>query len=318
MGGPGDGTTAADTALTAGVVAERIAAAGLPRPEWAVVLGTGLGALAELLTGSVTVPYADLPGFPAATAPGHEGRLVVGELLTVPVAMLSGRAHLYEGRTEAEATFAVRTLAALGVPRLILANASGGLLPSLTPGDVVLIDDHIDLLRMRRGTLASRVRIDIGQVGGATAGLPSSAPATSRRLGSDTAGQASSGTRRRNVYDADLAERLERAARRQGVPLVRGTYVAVPGPNYETRAEYRAFRRLGGTVVGMSTVPEALAAARAGMRVAALSVVGNVATPDAPSGPPTTTEAVEAAAARGADLVGTLILALVMSTVDDV
>jgi purine-nucleoside phosphorylase len=230
--------------------ADRVAgAASFIRRHWAceartaVILGTGLGELAENLTATAAIAYADIPGFPCSTALAHKGRLVCGELNGVPVIMMQGRSHLYEGYSFDDLALPVSALAALGIQTLIVTNAAGGLNSAFRAGEVMLIDDHINL--MNCWCLgASRIR----------------AP----------------------FYGVELAKIADATARRHDFVLHRGVYVGVTGPTYETRAEYRAFRRIGGDCVGMSTVPEVLAAATCGLRVLGLSTVTNVASPDAP------------------------------------
>jgi purine-nucleoside phosphorylase len=235
-------------------------AAALVRRWWAeparvaAILGTGLGGLADALAEARELPYAAIPGFPQPTALAHRGRLVMGRLEGASILMLQGRCHLYEGYSLAEVTFPVRVLAALGVEILVVTNAAGGLDPRLAAGDVLLIDDHIQLM-----------------------GLRATAAAQPLALGERPA------RRQTRLYDAALAEVAQWAARNSGFRLARGVYVAVTGPSYETRAEYRAFRRIGGDCVGMSTVPEVLVAAGLGMRVLGLSTITNVARPDAPA-----------------------------------
>src|SRR4051812_15785979 len=218
----------------------------------AVILGTGLGELADEVVTSATLPYGEIPGFTCSTALAHRGRLVCGELGGAPIVMMQGRCHAYEGYSLAELTFPVRVLAALGVTTLVVTNASGGLNPQFAMGDVMLIDDHINLMWIS-GTVEPD-RCPLGRV---------SRPRTA-------------------LYDGDLARHACNAAWKSGFALQRGTYVAVTGPSYETRAEYRAFRRIGGDCVGMSTVPEVLAAAASGLKVLGLSTITNVACPDAP------------------------------------
>jgi len=239
--------------------ADRVAAAVRHvRERWscvantAVILGTGLGELADEMNGGTTLAYADIPGFPRSTALAHKGRLVCGELRGAPVIMMQGRCHLYEGYCVDELTLPTRVLAALGVQRLIVTNAAGGLNPAFAAGDVMLIDEHINLMGVR-----------------VTASLD---PAALGRMHRPSA----------HLYDPALASGAIAAARRHNFPLHRGVYVGVTGPSYETRAEYRAFRRLGGDCVGMSTIPEVLVAAACGLRVLGLSTVTNVACPDAP------------------------------------
>ena len=218
----------------------------------AVILGTGLGELADEVVADCVIPYHNVPGFPRSTALAHKGRLVCGMLCGRPIVMLQGRCHRYEGYSAAELCLPVLVLCELGVRTLVITNAAGGLDPQFSVGDVMAIDDHLCLM---------------GLTG--LAKLPDSftprTPRTQTRL-----------------YDEWLIGRASDIARAAGFGLQRGVYVGVTGPSYETRAEYRAFRRLGGDAVGMSTVPEVLAAASCGMRVLGLSTITNVARPDAP------------------------------------
>jgi purine-nucleoside phosphorylase len=220
----------------------------------AVILGTGLGELAEEVAAEAVIPYREVPGFPHSTALAHKGRLVCGTLAGQPVVMLQGRCHLYEGYPLAAVTFPTRILHALGIRTLIVTNAAGGINPQYSVGDVMLIDDHINLM-WQSSSLAPQV--DSGR-------------SRAHRHGGTP------------FYDFELGQRALALSRASNFPLHRGVYVAVTGPSYETRAEYRAFRRLGGDCVGMSTVPEVLTAASLGMRVLGLSTVTNVARPDAP------------------------------------
>jgi len=216
----------------------------------AVILGTGLGDLADEVAAESIIPYREVPGFPHSTALAHKGRLVCGTLAGQPVVMLQGRCHLYEGYPLSAVTFPTRVLYALGIRTLIVTNAAGGINPQFSVGDVMLIDDHINFL---------------WRAGGVSLPVASQGPA-----------------RRARYYDTALGQHALSLARRGNFPLHRGVYVAVTGPSYETRAEYRAFRRIGGDCVGMSTVPEVLTAAALGLRVLGLSTVTNVARPDAP------------------------------------
>jgi purine-nucleoside phosphorylase len=238
--------------------ADRLAAAvSAIRREWscqakaAVILGTGLGELADEIECDSMLEYGDIPGFTRSTALAHQGRLVCGHLGGRPVVLLQGRCHLYEGYRPAEVTFPVRVLAALGIQTLIVTNAAGGLNPDFAIGDVMLIEDHIQWTFC--GGLAR------GETFGGR--MP--------RMGT-------------RLYDRELGTVAMAAARRHDFPLQRGVYLSVSGPCYETRAEYRAFRRMGADCVGMSTVPEVLVAAESGLRVVGLSTVTNVACPDAP------------------------------------
>jgi purine-nucleoside phosphorylase len=240
-------------------ISDRIAlAADTIRRRWsceaetAVILGTGLGDIADELSHAQIIPYHDIPGFPCSTALAHKGQLVCGELNGAPLLTMQGRCHRYEGYRATDLVFPTRVLLALGIRTLIVTNAAGGLNPDYTMGDVMLIDDHIDLLWLGRQLYRETASI----------GRPIR-PSV-------------------HLYDRELATAAIAAARRADFTLHRGVYVAVTGPSYETRAEYRAFRRIGGDCVGMSTVPEVLAAAAAGVKVLGLSTVTNVACPDAP------------------------------------
>jgi xanthosine phosphorylase len=206
-----------------------------------IVLGSGLGALAEAIEPVAVIDYRDLPGFPQPTVGGHAGRVVLGHLEGVPVACLQGRVHLYEGKPAADVGRLVGGLADLGCGVLLLTNAAGSLRTEIGPGRLVLISDHIGL----QGTnplVGSARFVDMSQ-----------------------------------VYDPALRGALGAAAVRCGIELVEGVYLAVLGPCFETPAEIRAYRSLGADLVGMSTVPEAIAARALGMKVAGISVVTNLA-----------------------------------------
>jgi purine-nucleoside phosphorylase len=250
----------------------------------AVVLGTGLGELADEVQSATAIDYRNIPGFPCSTALAHRGRLVCGELAGAPVMMLQGRCHLYEGYSLADVTFPLRVLAALGIKSVVITNAAGGLNPAFSTGDVMLIDAHINLMNW------SSERC--GEVLRSAAAAGCAAPAY-----------------RGPLYDPDLGGLAAATARRGSFVLQRGTYVAVSGPSYETRAEYRAFRRIGGDCVGMSTVPEVLAAAACGLHVLALSTVTNVASPDVPK--KVTAEEVVEVAAIARPRVGAIVEAVV-------
>ncbi len=238
---------------------DRVAlAAEAIRRQWhctaktAVILGTGLGELADEADSHSVIRYEEIPGFSRSTALAHQGRLVCGELAGAPVIMLQGRCHLYEGYSLADLTLPVRVLSALGVKTLIVTNAAGGLNPDFELGDVMLIDDHINWQGIARTHALN--------------------PAALGRV-----------TRPHvRLYDRELAQSADRIARAHDFPLRRGVYLAVTGPSYETRAEYRAFRRLGGDAVGMSTICEVLTAAGCGLKILGLSTITNVACPDAP------------------------------------
>ena len=237
------GTTSAQSA--AGVVREIIGSAR-PAPVAAIVLGSGLGGLADRITDAVRVPFHDIPGFPPATVEGHAGALIAGMLNGKPVLCLAGRFHLYEAHPAAVAVFPVRVVHALGARTLIVSNAAGGIRRTFTPGTLMRIDDHINL--MNRHPLA----------GPAQSGEPRfpdmSAP-----------------------YDRELGALLDDTARRMNVKLDVGVYCGLLGPTYETPAEVRMLEKLGADAVGMSTVPEVITARALGMRCVGVSLITNAA-----------------------------------------
>ena len=230
--------------------AERVIGSGGCPATIGVVLGTGLGGLADRLTGRWAMPSTETGWLAKSSATGHAGRIVCGTLRGVPVAMLQGRVHGYEGFPPETLTRGIELLAALGAGQVLLTNASGGLRPDMTSGELVVVTDHIDLVRRPWGDA----------------------------LEPDDAGEV---TPRTVYYDPGLADLALAATRRIGAVARKGVYAFLSGPSYETRAEYRMLRRLGADVVGMSTVPEVVAATRMGLDVAVCSVVTNVARPDA-------------------------------------
>src|SRR4030095_4423226 len=216
-------------------------------PETAIVLGSGLGDFADTLQNSVATPYSALPHWPASNVTGHAGQLVVGETVGKRIAVLSGRAHFYEGHDMATVVFATRVMGRLGVKQIILTNAAGGINTSLTQGALMIIDDHINLLGSN--PLIGRNDERFG------ARFPDMTEVYSRRLG----------------------RLANEAARAKGIPLSHGVYVAVHGPSYENPAEIRYFRAIGADAVGMSTVPEAIAARHMGMDVLGILCITNMA-----------------------------------------
>ena len=227
-----------------GVITER---AGAAVPEVAIVLGSGLGAFAGQVQDAVSIPYGELPHWPASKVIGHEGRLVIGTLAGKRVAALSGRAHFYEGYDLRAVSFATRVIGRLGVKALILTNAAGGINTALTPGMLMIIDDHINLLGSN-----PLVGPNEEQFG---ARFPDMSEVYSKRL--------------RAVADSVAAA--------QGLRVGHGVYVAVHGPSYETPAEIRFFRTVGADAVGMSTVPEAIVARHMGIEVLGISCITNAA-----------------------------------------
>lgn len=217
-------------------------------PDIAVVLGSGLGEYADTLADVVVLPYTGIPGWPATAVVGHAGRLVVGTHASgARVAALAGRVHLYEGHSVSRVVFGVRVLARWGVPRVLLTNAAGGINTAFTEGALMLIDDHINLL-------------------GANPLVGPNDEALGPRFPDMT-----------HVYDPELRRLALEASAEAGVPLQHGVYLATLGPSYETPAEIRAFRTLGADAVGMSTVPEAIAARHMGVAVAGISCITNAA-----------------------------------------
>lgn len=221
------------------------------QPAAGVVLGSGLSSYADRLGRAVAIPYEEIPGFPVAKVTGHPGRLVVGELATgdgaVPVAVMQGRVHGYEGWSAADVAFGARVLCGLGIRALLVTNAAGGVNPSFAPGDLVRIVDHLNL---------SGANPLVGE--------------NDERLGPRFPDLS-------DAYDPRLGALLGEAARASGVALRTGVYACMPGPSYETPAEVRMLRVLGADLVGMSTVPEVVVARHMGVPVAALSVVTNLA-----------------------------------------
>lgn len=221
------------------------------RPHAGIILGTGLGSVAAHIEAEASLDYETLPHFPRSTAVSHAGRLVCGRLAGVPVVAMEGRFHAYEGYSLQQITFPVRVMKALGCQLLIVSNACGGMNPVYRAGDIMAIDDHINLLGDN-----PLIGVNDDRLGPRFPDM--SAP-----------------------YDAELIEKTLEIARRENFAAHRGVYVAVTGPNLETRAEYRFLRMIGADVVGMSTVPEVLVAVHSGMRSLGLSVVTDMCLPDA-------------------------------------
>lgn len=231
----------------AGAAAEFIAARTELRPRIGIVLGSGLGAFAAELQRSTPISFAEIPHFPQSTVPGHSGRLVVGTVGEVPVAVMQGRVHAYEGYSSEEVTFPVRVLGRLGVKTLVLTNAAGGINEGLKQGQLVLIADHINL-----------------------SGRNPVAGPNDERLGPRFFDMS-------EAYSARLRRLAHEVAKEMNFRLDEGVYLSVLGPSFETPAEIRAFRAMGADLVGMSTVQETIAARHMGIEVMGLSCVTNMA-----------------------------------------
>jgi purine-nucleoside phosphorylase len=216
-------------------------------PETAIVLGSGLGDFSDTLVDAIAASYTELPHWPASNVVGHAGRLVIGTVAGRRIAALSGRVHFYEGYDLATVVFATRVMGRLGVRHLILTNAAGGINTTLTQGALMIIDDHVNMM------------------------------GTNPLVGSNDDRFGPRFPDMSEVYSARLRKIADEAARTRGVPVSHGVYVAVQGPSYETPAEINFFRKMGADAIGMSTVPEAIAARHMGMEVLGISCITNAA-----------------------------------------
>jgi purine-nucleoside phosphorylase len=221
------------------------------RPDIGVILGTGLGDLAKSLKSKVEIPYGEIPGFAVSTVVSHTGQLAIGKMKERNVILMEGRLHSYEGHSLEDVTFPVRVMKALGAKALILTTATGGMNPQFSRGDIMLIEDHINLM-----------------------GLNPLIGPNDDRLGPRFPDMC-------EPYDKKLLAHAEEIAVRERIKTHRGVYVAVTGPCLETRAEYRFLRAAGADVVGMSTVPEVIVGVHAGIRILGLAVVTDECLPDA-------------------------------------
>ncbi len=217
------------------------------RPVLGMILGSGLGAYSQTFKNAVTIPFDQLPNFPRSTIVGHSGNLVMGEAEGVQMAALQGRVHYYEGYAMNEVIFPARVLGCLGIQQLIVTNAAGGVNFNFRPGDLMLITDHINMTGAN-----PLIGANIDELG---VRFPDMSEA----------------------YDHPMRETALRIAARQGIPLRQGVYIGLSGPSYETPAEIRMCRTLGGDAVGMSTVPEVIAASQMGIRVLGISCITNMA-----------------------------------------
>lgn len=226
---------------------------GMPAPKIGIVLGSGLGAAAECVADPVVVSYNEIPHFPQSTVEGHAGRVVAGRLGDTPVAVLQGRVHFYEGYTPLQVTFPMRVLGALGIQVVLLTNAAGGIAEGYRAGQLVLIGDHINQLGWNPLCGPNEPRFAYR-------------PGAGLRFFDMT-----------EAYSKPLRALAQQAALEEGFDLDEGVYLATPGPSFETPAEIRAFRAMGATLVGMSTVPETLVARHMGVEVLGISCVTNLA-----------------------------------------
>jgi purine-nucleoside phosphorylase len=217
------------------------------KPRVGIVLGSGLGAFVNHINIKAEVPYNEIPHFPTPSVEGHSGRLILGELAGVPLAIMQGRVHYYEGHSMEKVVYPIRTLAMLGIEIAILTNSAGGLDPNMKPGDLMLIEDHINL--MGQNPLMGPNIKNLGP-----------------RFPDMT-----------EAYDKELTQIMEQTLKSLNISHSKGVYCGVSGPTYETPAEVRFLQKIGGHAVGMSTVPESIAANHLGLRVAAISCITNPA-----------------------------------------
>jgi purine-nucleoside phosphorylase len=222
-------------------------------PRIGIILGSGLGPLADGVERAVTIPYREIPGWPVSTVEGHQGQLVIGQLEGKPVVVMQGRVHYYEGYSMAQVGFPVRVMQRLGVEMLFVTNAAGAVNPEFEPGDVMLITDHLNLLGMAGHSPLRGPNLD--EIGPRFPDM----------------GQA---------YDRQLGQIARRVAQEGQIPLKEGVYICLAGPSFETPADLRFLRSIGVDAVGMSTVPEVTVARHGGMRVLGLSTISNKANLD--------------------------------------
>lgn len=250
-------------------------------PETAIILGTGLGALVDHIDDKIYIPYTEIPNFPVSTVEGHSGNLIFGRLGNVPVLAMQGRFHYYEGYDMKQVTFPVRVFKALGIKRLYVSNAAGGMNKDFRVGDIMVITDHINLFP--ENPLRGKNFEELGP-----------------RFPAMT-----------EAYSHKLIEKADSIAKDKGMRLMHGVYVGTPGPTFETPAEYEYFRIIGGDAVGMSTVPEVIVANHAGMEVFGVSVITDLGGKDIKEVP--THEEVQKAALKAQPNMTALITTMLQS-----
>ena len=219
------------------------------KPHVGIVLGTGLGSLQDVIDHKIEIPYSDIPYFPIPTVESHEGKLILGNLSGIPVVMMSGRFHYYEGYSLEQIVFPIRVMKFLGIEKVILSNAAGGLNPNYNAGDIVMVRDHINLQGVNplRGKNDERIGLRFPDM--------------------------------KNTYDPSFIEKAIAFGKENGYPVHKGVYAALQGPSLETPAEYNFLHIIGADLVGLSTVPEIIAAKHLGLKIAVLSIVSNVCYP---------------------------------------
>lgn len=226
-------------------------------PTLGIILGTGSGGVADRIEDSIAIPFSNVPGFVRSTATGHKGRIIFGTFAGNTVIAMQGRFHRYEGWSVEQTVFPLQVMIGLGIERLVVTNAAGGVDPKMNKGDLVLLESHIDLLSYWQGGRDFFTSLE------------------------EVLGQRPAGFRSDDCYNFGIRETALKVARAEGIPVTEGVYLGLHGPTYETRAEYRLARKIGADVVGMSTVTEAAVASFHQIPTLAISVVTNVAKPDA-------------------------------------
>ena len=235
-------------------------AIGTRRPVVGLILGSGLGVIAQAAQNQVIIPYGNIPGFHVSKVKGHAGQLIIGEIEEITIIIMQGRFHYYEGVSMEEIAFPIELMERLGVRSVIITSASGGVNPQFQKGDIMVLDDHINFVFRNPLRQTHKVADRKGNSENAFGHMPHV----------------------NSIYNKDLKELAVKATKAENIDLKRGVYLMVEGPSYETQAEIKMVRKLGGDVVGMSTVPEAIAANQRGMSVLGITYVSNMASGMAP------------------------------------